>query len=173
MGGLILSVDIVFARGADDLDGLSEVIREYLSFTADQYREISSIEIDAEAYLKKTFSEIDSYYPPRGRFLLAREGQRLIGIGSLKPIRDETCEIKRMYVLPDQRGKGLGKMILVRLIDEAKEIGYAKILLEVACFSTAAISLYRAMGFTDTDRHLEAETDEAFREYLVYLGMKI
>ncbi len=55
MGGLILSVDIVFARGADDLDGLSEVIREYLSFTADQYREISSIEIDAEAYLKKTF----------------------------------------------------------------------------------------------------------------------
>ncbi len=88
MGGLILSVDIVFARGADDLDGLSEVIREYLSFTADQYREISSIEIDAEAYLKKTFSEIDSYYPPRGRFLLAREGQRLIGIGSLKPISE-------------------------------------------------------------------------------------
>ena len=78
-----------------------------------------------------------------------------------------------MYVLPDQRGKSLGKMILTRLIDEAKEIGYAKILLDTACFMTAAHSLYRSMGFTDVDYYSEAETDEAFKEYLVYMEMKI
>ena len=168
-----MPIEIVSARSIDDLDGLSEVLREYMTFNVDQFREIAGIDIDAESYVENTFTEIDLYYPPRGRLLLAREGRRLIGIGFLKPIRDEICEIKRMYVLPDQRGKSLGKMILTRLIDEAKEIGYAKVLLEAACFSTAALSLYRAMGFTDTDRHLEAETDEAFGEYLVYMEMKI
>jgi GNAT superfamily N-acetyltransferase len=168
-----LPIEIVSARSIDDLDGLSEVLREYMTFNVDQFREIAGIDIDAESYVENTFTEIDLYYPPRGRLLLAREGRRLIGIGFLKPIRDEICEIKRMYVLPDQRGKSLGKMILTRLIDEAKEIGYAKILLDTACFATAAHSLYRSMGFTDVDYYSEAETDEALKEYLVYMEMKI
>ncbi len=173
LGETDMPVEITVARDADDLDGLSEILREYLTWDIDQFREIAGVEFDLEPLLDYTFKEIDLYFPPLGRLILAREDRRLVGIGFLRPIRNEICEIKRMYVLPDQRGKGLGKTILARLIDEAKEIGYGKILLDIACYMTAAHSLYRSVGFTDVEYYSEAETDEAFKKYLVYMEMQI
>ncbi len=168
-----VAFEIIFARDTEDLDGLTEVLREYLEWDISQLREISGIDLDAVAYLKNTFEEIDLYFPPQGRLLLVREGQRLVGIGFLKPIRGEICEVKRMYVLPSQRGNGLGKTILAQLIDEAKKIGYKKILLDSACYMTAAHSLYRSMGFTNTEYYPEGETDEDLKDYLVYMEMSI
>ena len=78
-----------------------------------------------------------------------------------------------MYVVPDQRGNGLGRSILARLIEEARDIGYEKILLDSACYMTAAHSLYRSMGFTDTDYYAEGETDEMLKDYLVYMELSI
>ncbi len=168
-----MPVDISVARGLEDLDGVSEILRDYLTWDIDQLREISGVDLDVEAYVSNTFKEIASYFPPRGRLLLARDVHRLIGIGFLKPIGNNTCEIKRMYVLPDQRGKGLGRTLLARLIDEAKDIGYGKILLDSACYMEAAHSLYRSMGFTDVEYYPEGETDEALKEFLVYMEMRI
>lgn len=168
-----MEFEITIARDTDELDGLANLLREYLEWGIAQLREYSELDFDAEAYVENTFAEIDLYFPPRGRLLLARDGTRLIGAGFLKPLRDEACEIKRMYVLPDQRGNGLGRTILARLIDEAKSIGYEKILLDSACYMTAAHSLYRSMGFTDTEYYAESETDEALKDYLVFMELKI
>ncbi len=168
-----MSANISVARNVGDLDGVSGILREYLTWDIDQLREVSGIDLDAEAYLDNTFKEISLYFPPRGRLLLAREAHRLVGIGFLKPIGNDTCEIKRMYVLPDQRGKGLGKVLLARLIADAKDIGYAKILLDSACYMKAAHALYRSMGFTDVEYYSEGETDEALKEFLVYMEMQI
>ncbi len=173
LGEAGVSIEITVARDADDLNGLSEILREYLTWDIDQFRELTGVEIDIETFFDNTFKEISLYFPPLGRLILAREDRRLVGVGFLKPIRNEICEIKRMYVLPDQRGKGLGKALLVRLIDGAKEIGYGKILLDSACYMTAAHSLYRSAGFTDVEYYSEAETDEAFKEHLVYMEMQI
>ena len=168
-----MSVDLSVARDVDDLDGVSEILREYLTWDIGQLREVSGVDLDVEAYIDNTCKEISLYFPPRGRLLLAREARRLIGIGFLKPIRNNACEIKRMYVQPEQRGKGLGRTLLARLIDEAKDIGYGKILLDSACYMKAAHSLYRSMGFTDVEYYSEGETDEALKEFLVYMEMRI
>lgn len=165
--------DIGIARNTDDIEGLPEVLREYLTWDINQFKKISEIDVQVDTYLNNTFSEIDIYFPPRGRLLLAREGPRLVGIGFLKPIDAEICEIKRMYVLPDQRGKGLGKKLLSQLIDEAREIGYKKILLDSAIYMKAAHSLYKSMGFSDIDYYSEGENDEALQEFLVYMALDI
>jgi ribosomal protein S18 acetylase RimI-like enzyme len=78
-----------------------------------------------------------------------------------------------LCVLPDQRGKGLGKAISDRLIDEAKDIGYRKVLLDSACYMTAAHALYRSMGFTEVDYYAEGETDEIFKPYMVYMEKRL
>ena len=168
-----MPVEVTIARNADDLDGLAEILREYLTWDIAQLREISGVDVDAETYVGKTFNEIDLYYPPRGRLLLAREAGRLVGMGFLKLIRNGTCEIKRMYVRPEQRGKGLGKTLLARLIDEARDIGYTKILLDSAVYMEQAHSLYRSMGFTDVEYYSEGETDEALKDFLVYMELRI
>jgi GNAT superfamily N-acetyltransferase len=168
-----MSVDISVARDVDDLDGVSEILREYLTWDIDQLREVSGVDLDAEVYLDNTFKEIGLYFPPLGRLLLAREAHRLVGLGFLKPIGNNVCEIKRMYVLPELRGKGLGRTLLARLIDEAKDIGYGKILLDSAVYMKAAHSLYRSMGFAEIEYYQEGESDEALKEFLVYMEMRL
>ena len=168
-----MSAVISVAHSVEDLDGVSGILREYLTWDIDQLREVSGMDLDVEAYLDNTFNEINLYFPPRGRLLLARETHRLVGIGFLKPIENNTCEIKRMYVLPDQRGKGLGKALLTRLIAEAKDVGYTRILLDSACYMKSAHALYRSMGFTEIEYYAEGESDEALKEFLVYMEMRI
>jgi len=168
-----MSVEIAIARNADDLEGLAEILREYLTWDIAQLCEISGVDLDVEDYAGKTFDEIGLYYAPQGRLLLTREAGRLVGIGFLKPIGNHTCEIKRMYVRPEQRGKGLGKALLTRLIDDAKQIGYTKILLDSALYMKRAHALYRSMGFTDVEYYSEGETDEALKDFLVYMELRI
>ena len=79
-----MSVDLSVARDVDDLDGVSEILREYLTWDIGQLREVSGVDLDVEAYIDNTFKEISLYFPPRGRLLLAREARRLIGIGFLR-----------------------------------------------------------------------------------------
>ena len=166
-----MAVELTVALDVGDLDGLAELLREYLSWDIDQLREISGMGLSVETYVDNTFEEISLYFPPRGRLLLARNLHRLVGVGFLKPIRVDTCEIKRMYVRPEHRGRGLGRIMLSRLIDEAKEIGYKNIFLDGACYMKAAHSLYRSMGFTDIEYYSEGETDEGLKDFLVYMEM--
>ena len=157
------------AEGLDDLDGLEAMLREYLIWDLNQLSALSGVAVDPEVYVGLTLKEIDVYFPPRGRLLLARDPSELVGMAFLKPIRDDTCEIKRIYVRPDQRCKGLGKIMLGRLIDEAREIGYARILLDSATYMSGAHALYRSMGFQDIAFYPEGETDKAFEPFMVYM----
>lgn len=168
-----MSLEITTAGSRQELDELSEILREFLDWDIDQLRAVSGVKLDVESYVSGTFDEIDLYFPPKGRLLLARVDGRLIGTAFLKSIRYDTCEIKRMYVRPEHRGKGLGKILLTRLIDDAKNIGYARILLDSACYMTAAHTLYRSMGFTDIEYYPEGETGEALKDFLVYMEMRI
>jgi ribosomal protein S18 acetylase RimI-like enzyme len=66
-------------------------------------------------------------------------------------------EIKRMYVKPEFRRKGIGKYLLETILNEARQIGYSKIRLETAPFSQTAQLLYRSFGFQDIEPYPEGE----------------
>ncbi len=88
----------------------------------------------------------------RGTFLVARDRtRRAVGCGALRLLDPTTAEVKRMYVEPDQRAKGVGRAILTTLEDVARKLGVARLVLETGVHQEAAIVLYRRAGFKPLD----------------------
>ncbi len=157
----------------DDIDCVRELLIEYLSWATDQAKELCNEDVDLDEMLDQSMSEINLFLPPSGRLLLARNEGVAAGVAFMKSIREDTCEIKRMYVRPVYRGKKIGRNLLNQLIQEAKEIGYSKILLDSAQFMREAHSLYRSVGFIDIELYPETEMSEDFQKHMVYMELEL
>jgi len=92
------------------------------------------------------------YARPWGRLFLAfcdKNDKQVAGCCALRRIDAKTCEMKRFYVRPAFRGKGVGRELIHALIDSARKIGYARMRLDTLPSMTRAIALYRALGFRE------------------------
>ncbi len=90
------------------------------------------------------------YGPPSGRLLLAEHNGRPAGCVALHKLEDGTCEMKRLYLRPDFRGKGLGRVLADRIISEARQIGYRRMRLDtVGPVMKDAVAMYRKIGFRE------------------------
>ena len=91
-----------------------------------------------------------AYVPPSGRLLLARYTGHAAGCVALRRLEAGICEMKRLYVRPGDRGKGLGRILVERVIAEARAIGYERMRLDtIESAMKDAIALYRRMGFEE------------------------
>jgi putative acetyltransferase len=90
------------------------------------------------------------YAPPEGRLLLAEFEGQLAGCVALHPLDPRICEMKRLYLRPQFRGKGLGRVLAERIIAEARQVGYQRMRLDtVGPVMKDAVAMYRKLGFTD------------------------
>jgi putative acetyltransferase len=90
------------------------------------------------------------YSPPTGRLLLAEYEGQIAGCVALHKLSGEICEMKRLYLRPAFRGKGLGRVLADRIISEAREIGYQRMRLDtVGPVMKDAVAMYRKMGFVE------------------------
>ena len=100
----------------------------------------------------------DEVAPGTGVFLVARWSDRPVGCGALRHLREpglkrefgpRVGELKRMYVAPDVRGRGIGRALLIRLEAEARALGLTQLVLETGTRQTEALALYRRAGFSE------------------------
>ena len=91
------------------------------------------------------------YAPPRGRLLVAVAADEPAGCVGLRPLRDATAELKRLYVRPVHRGDGLGRRLTVAALAAAREAGYERVWLDTVPSMASAQALYRSLGFVDVE----------------------
>jgi GNAT superfamily N-acetyltransferase len=85
----------------------------------------------------------------RGAFLVATIDGRAVGCGAVRRIEPHMAEIKRMYVAPEVRGRGVGRQLLVSLEAEARRLGVRRLVLETGPRQPEALALYRGAGYVE------------------------
>ena len=92
-----------------------------------------------------------AYVPPEGQMLFLRDPADNVPVGcvALRPVAGvpDMCEMKRLYLRPVARGKGLGRHLAVAAMDEARHLGYRRMFLDTLPTLVEAQALYRSLGF--------------------------
>ncbi len=87
--------------------------------------------------------------PPGGGFVVLYEDGRAVAGGGVKRLDERACEIKRMYVAPAARGRGLGRALLEALEDLGRELGYAVARLDTGAKQPGARRMYERAGYVE------------------------
>ena len=105
-----------------------------------------------------------SYLRSGGSFdVLIGPSGKIIGSIGLLPLGDSRCELRKMYLAAEHRGRGLGKMLLHHALESAKRLGFSRVELETTSALKSASRLYESFGFRPfVSNHLAARCDRAY-----------
>jgi len=116
----------------------------------------------------KDLDGIENYYCLNGGYfgVIEEDGDIVATVGIYK-LNENICELRKMYALPSQRGKGLGRKLMEFSLAKAKDLGFERVVLETASPLVEAIALYKKYGFIEySPDHLSSRCDQAFELYL-------
>jgi putative acetyltransferase len=142
---------IIQASSKEIVISVQELLKEYADSMGFHFR-------DFEKEIKYLPGE---YAPPEGRLLLAVENGRTVGCVALRKLMDQISEMRRLYVRPGFRGRGVGRQLVVATIDEARLIGYRSIRLITLPSMKAAAVLYRSLGFKEIQPYRQIPASNA------------
>jgi N-acetylglutamate synthase-like GNAT family acetyltransferase len=97
------------------------------------------------------------YALPNGRLFLIQEKTEAIGCVALKSAGNNQCKMKRLYVRLQSHGQHFGRLLITKLIDTARDIGYSEMRFETLSHWVSAISLYRQLGFVVSESTYQQE----------------
>ena len=112
-----------------------------------EYADSLDFELDFQDFREEMETLPGKYVPPLGSILVARENGETVGCVAVRPLGEDICEMKRLYVKPAHRGKKLGRQLALAIIEEAKRLGYKAMRLDTVVAMKEASALYRTLGF--------------------------
>lgn len=132
------------AETEPDLDAARRLFRAY--------GESLEIDLDFQGFEQELSTLPGPYAAPDGAILLAEQNGEAVGVVAVQPLDDPgACEMKRLYVRPAHRNRGIGRMLGRAVLDVARQLGYDVMRLDTLASMTAARSLYRALGFEERE----------------------
>jgi len=169
-------LEIVLAETEAQYRQIRELLAEYIAWDATQ---LGQLGLDPQAALEFYFASGKEdlpgvYAPPDGRMFLASYSGQAAGCGAFHRITDDTCEMRRMYVRPEFRGKQIGRRLAQALIlaaGEAGYAGYAVMRLETTTYLDRAIALYSALGFRTCQPY--STIPQGFEEVIVCMELDL
>jgi putative acetyltransferase len=150
---MIWSVDIVQSASVNDILAVQELWAEY-------WRSLG-LSLDFQGFAEELRTLPGKYAPPAGRLLLVRIEGQPAGTAAFRPLRQDACEAKRLYVLPAWRRQGVAGSLLARLTEEARLCGYRDLYGDTLTNMTPALDLYRGMGFVEVGPYSDKPTPGA------------
>lgn len=127
--------------------------------TTSNNKDFQSLVMQLDAYLKVIDGDEHDFYHQYNQIdmlnnvVVVYEDNQPVGCGAFKPFNESSVEIKRMYTLPEARGKGIATQVLNALENWAKESGYASSLLETGKRMPDAIAFYNKLGYNKTENY--------------------
>lgn len=115
--------------------------------------------LDIQNYSEEMKHLENKYGLPNGRLYLVYCDEKLAGCIGLRKIDSQNCEMKRLYVRPQFRGRKIGNLLVEKIIDDAKKIGYSYMLLDTLPFLKSAIHMYKKYGFYEISSYNDSPMD--------------
>ena len=112
-----------------------------------EYRDSLKVDLCFQDFDEELAELPGRYAPPKGRLLLAMGGTQAAGCVALREIGPAICEMKRLFVRPSFRQRGVGRLLAQAVISAAHEVRYERMRLDTLASLRAAIALYESLGF--------------------------
>ncbi|MGA8880957.1 MAG: GNAT family N-acetyltransferase, partial [Azonexus sp.] len=134
-----------------------EQVRQYFR----NYAGWLGVDLSYQNFDQEMASLPGAYSAPEGRLFFAEVDGRPAGCVGIRPLigSDGVCEMKRLYVTPEERGQGIGAALAMAAIKAAKEIGYRKLMLDTLPNMRMAVKLYRELGFTEAPAYYQTPVE--------------
>ncbi|MFB3894272.1 MAG: GNAT family N-acetyltransferase [Phycisphaerae bacterium] len=134
-------IRIVQARSGRQIARVRELLSEYVAELG--------LDLGFQDFATEFADLPGRYAPGRGCLLLAMAGWTPVGCVAMRPLGRTTCELKRMYVRPRWRGRGVGRRLAMAVIASARRARYKRIRLDTIPKLREATALYRSLGFAE------------------------
>jgi len=131
--------EIFEAKTRDDLRSVRDLFKQYADFLG--------FDLGFQDFAAELANLPCDYAAPDGCILPAQQGEKIVGCVALRRWDHSICEMKRLYVLPKMRGKGIGRKLAEAIILRAREMGYKRMRLDTLASMGAANRLYPSLGF--------------------------
>lgn len=165
---------VMEAELPSQLDDVRSLMTAFVAWHRERHVEdIALIEryFDAAAFSRE-LEDLPGYYaPPTGSLLIAYSDNQKAGCVALRDLGDGICEMKRMFVRPEFRGRGVGLALAARILENARTLGYCCMRLDTSHRQTEAMRLYRRIGFSEIAPYYDLSDD--LRNWLVFFEKRL
>jgi ribosomal protein S18 acetylase RimI-like enzyme len=138
-------LEIVKVTGGKELDSVRKLFLAYAEWIG--------VDLSFQNFNEELENLPGDYAPPAGCLLLALYNGEAAGCIAIRKLDGDICEMKRLYVLPEFQGHGIGKSLAEEVILAAKGLGYAKMRLDTMPMMASAQGLYRSLGFKEIESY--------------------